>query len=87
MKELKGKWCINITPLNQKEITHLIKCGAGYYINQTIFFNEQGIIGNNNYSWNMNMNNICSHVKYPEIYLSDLKQMLSMPTEAYYEIY
>jgi hypothetical protein len=35
--KLVGKWCINITKENQQQIKKIIDCGAGYYINQTIF--------------------------------------------------
>lgn len=87
MKKLTGKWCINITKENQKEIKQLIKCGAGYYIDQTIFFNESGFSWLGNYNWNADQNNICDGVEYPEIHLSDLKRILEISTEVNYEIY
>lgn len=91
MKELKGRWCINITKENQTEIKDLIKCGAGYNIGQTIFFNEYGIEGYEwdkyNITWNIDRNNKYANIKYPEIYLYDLKQMLGISVEINYEVY
>ena len=83
----KGKWCINITKENVDLIKKHIRCGAGYFIDQTIFFNEDGIndYGDRNISWNVDRNNTCLRVIYPEIYIEDILQMNN--TTLSYEIF
>jgi len=66
MEEFKGKWCISITRENVDYLKKHLKCGAGYLIGQTIFFNETGIRRNgyDQISWNMDYNNKCCNMQY-----------------------
>lgn len=89
MKDFKGKWCINITPENVDYLKEHFKCGAGYYPDQTLFFNEDGIAGGNrNMSWNIDMNNMCVGIPYDEISFAEFQNMVEgVIGEPNYEIY
>lgn len=89
MEKFKGKWCINVTDENKSYLKTHLKCGAGYYLGQTLFFNEKGISKiNNNISWNMATNNICNDVKYNEISFIEFQNMINkVEGELTYEIY
>jgi len=90
MKELKGKWCINITKDNVSYLKKHLRCGAGYYIHQTIFFNEDGVYNHSPYhkiSWNVDRNNKCCDKPYNEISFEEFKNMIEPNIQPQYEIY
>lgn len=77
MGNIRKKWCINITEENKAYIKSNVKCGAGYYINQTIFYDEDGFsFGSGKYSWNVDRNNKCEGVLFDEISLDELKEIV-----------
>ncbi len=92
-KPFKGKWCINITEENVSYLKKHFKCGAGYHIKQTLFFNEEGSLGGGNpdIGWNMDYNNICRGEKYKEISFKEFRNMVEGEEESSkepnYEIY
>jgi len=93
MKNFKGKWCINITEENVFYLKEHFKCGAGYYPEQTLFFNEDGIQNNcgRKCSWNIDRNNICDGIPYNEISFVEFQNMVEggdiFKGEPTYEIY
>lgn len=89
MKDFKGKWCINITKENVDYLKEHFECGAGYYEDQTLFFDENGIRANNGSksSWNIDRNNICNGIPYNEISFDEFIIMVECREEPTYEIY